>query len=178
MAALAPPFKKRRELSPIQLEPRFKVPRKNGDTTASSSSGIDEDEPHWRPRKKSAKSSDTGSLRLPDSLSENSDNNAVPSQSSNDDRKSVQQLKSKKNIAAAEEEAKSRRRHRANDVCGIIKKLHVVNFMCHKNLSVDFNRHLNFITGRNGCKQDRAPAFRIGIDRIPVIASRFPVFSN
>jgi chromosome segregation ATPase len=34
--------------------------------------------------------------------------------------------------------------------CGILEKIRLVNFMCHKRLEVDFNSNVNFIHGRNG----------------------------
>lgn len=33
---------------------------------------------------------------------------------------------------------------------GIIRRIRVENFMCHSNLSIDLNPHVNFITGQNG----------------------------
>ena len=36
--------------------------------------------------------------------------------------------------------------------CGILEKIRLVNFMCHKRLEVDFNSNVNFIHGRNGSK--------------------------
>lgn len=33
---------------------------------------------------------------------------------------------------------------------GIIQQVHVENFMCHRKFTVDFCRHVNFITGQNG----------------------------
>ena len=37
-------------------------------------------------------------------------------------------------------------------IAGQIKTMRLVNFMCHKNFMVDFNAHINFITGQNGSK--------------------------
>jgi DNA replication protein DnaC len=36
------------------------------------------------------------------------------------------------------------------DLAGVIIKLELYNFMCHSYLSLNFNKHINFIIGRNG----------------------------
>ncbi|CAN0213777.1 unnamed protein product, partial [Ectocarpus sp. 8 AP-2014] len=33
---------------------------------------------------------------------------------------------------------------------GVVLKVHVSNFMCHRKLSVPLCKHVNFINGRNG----------------------------
>lgn len=33
---------------------------------------------------------------------------------------------------------------------GIVEKIEVINFMCHKHLEISFCPHINFIVGRNG----------------------------
>ena len=34
--------------------------------------------------------------------------------------------------------------------CGTIKKMDIVNFMCHEHLEVNFDKNITFITGPNG----------------------------
>ena len=34
--------------------------------------------------------------------------------------------------------------------CGTIKKMDIVNFMCHEHLEVNFDKDITFITGPNG----------------------------
>lgn len=38
----------------------------------------------------------------------------------------------------------------ASERAGYIKKIDMVNFMCHDNLTIDFGPRMNFITGKNG----------------------------
>lgn len=33
---------------------------------------------------------------------------------------------------------------------GQIRRVHVENFMCHRKLTVEFGKHVNFVTGQNG----------------------------
>ena len=35
-------------------------------------------------------------------------------------------------------------------MAGIIERLELENFMCHKHLLIDFSPHVNFIVGENG----------------------------
>lgn len=46
-----------------------------------------------------------------------------------------------------DEEADLERHHMES---GHIVRIYVENFMCHKKLTVDFGRHVNFVTGENG----------------------------
>ncbi|CAN0415691.1 unnamed protein product, partial [Ectocarpus sp. 13 AM-2016] len=43
-----------------------------------------------------------------------------------------------------------RKRKTEQPEAGVVLKVHVSNFMCHRKLSVPLCKHVNFINGRNG----------------------------
>lgn len=40
--------------------------------------------------------------------------------------------------------------HLPDSFSGKIETLHMINFMCHANLEVSFNKRVTFVTGKNG----------------------------
>ena len=40
--------------------------------------------------------------------------------------------------------------------CGVIEKILLINFMCHKRLEVNFNTNVNFVHGRNGSESQNS----------------------
>ena len=37
-----------------------------------------------------------------------------------------------------------------DSIPGVIERIELENFMCHANLEIEFNKHINFISGVNG----------------------------
>lgn len=49
-----------------------------------------------------------------------------------------------------DDEENERPRNDDGTYAGQIRKIHVENFMCHRKLTIDFNKHLTFVGGVNG----------------------------